>query len=73
MPQRQLKLVFSRTVSESSTKLCYEPRRMSPVDSSTRLPPSESPFLLVMRRLEAISPKHAAVLEGLANDIIRDL
>lgn len=70
MQQRQqLTLVFSN--SNSSTPTRSRPCKMSLGASSKRSVRRESPFLAKMRRLEVQSPAHAAVLEKLADQVLR--
>lgn len=73
----QLTLVFSN--SQRKEESATEDTRLSSVrckmlraGSPTRSRKTDSPFIARMRELELKAPDHAAVLLGLANDILDD-
>ncbi|HXG70559.1 MAG TPA: hypothetical protein VNJ04_08105 [Gemmatimonadaceae bacterium] len=75
MSQRQIRLVSGNSKPNSRTETagiqlqsvrCEMLRVDSPTPSRTR----DSPFLSLMRQLEATSPAHALVLLDLAKDIL---
>jgi hypothetical protein len=68
MSQRQLRLVFSRSMPVSS-----KPCKMSLASRSTRSQQRGSQFLRKMRELERLSPNHARVLEGIAEGVIAQM
>lgn len=75
MSQRQqLRLIVSQNSKRQTgaTRLSSVRCAMLRIDSLTRSPSTDSPFIRKLRELESVCPEHAAVLEGLADDILAE-